>query len=210
MATSSVKLTWEGDQYTEAVRRQLKLAVDRSAERVRTTTMRDFLNTPGQYRSGLAKFNTVGGKMSNAERINKLYSKGMTQIEGLKLIGLGKNNRTVASGGTVTVKDKKTGAVNTFNRVYWYGEPINKWTTASNPGSPPHKQTGNLQRSIQYQMALNGLSAKIGPVDQLKYARRMELGGKKLPARPYLKPAFDKCLPQILQWIQSAIVQVKP
>lgn len=207
MATATkVTLQWSGDEYTAAVRLQVKKAVDRSANLVRNTVMKEYLNTPGQYRSGLEGFNRINGKMSDAEKINARYNKGLAQLQGLKVTNIGKKNRALASHGSLTVKDKKTGNVNTFSRVYWYGEPLNRWTTASNPGQPPHKQTGNLQRSIQYQMALNGLSAKVGPVDQIKYARRLELGSKKVPARPYLKPAFDKSVPQIMIYIHDAVM----
>jgi hypothetical protein len=79
----------------------------------------------------------------------------------------------------------------------------------SAPGDPPHKQGGHLRSSIQVERAKDGFSAKVGPADNLVYARIQELGGKtsraNLPARPYLEPSFQKCLPQIKQWIAGAM-----
>lgn len=79
----------------------------------------------------------------------------------------------------------------------------------SAPGDPPHKQTGNLRVHVQAVFANDRLSAKVGPVDELKYARIHELGGKTtratFPARPYLEPSFQKCLPWIQQEIAKAM-----
>jgi hypothetical protein len=98
-------------------------------------------------------------------------------------------------------------------RLYWYGEPLHRWVEASQPGSPPHKQTGTLQRSISIQPSKRSskkMTAKIGPAQQLKYARVHEMGSDKMPMRPYLTPAFMACEPKIMQYLANAIRNAKP
>lgn len=76
-------------------------------------------------------------------------------------------------------------------------------------GEPPHKQTGELRRSIDFQLSNDKLSARVGPKDLLVYGRVHEFGtkaeGGNLPARPFLRPAFEKCLPWIKQEISKAM-----
>jgi phage gpG-like protein len=77
----------------------------------------------------------------------------------------------------------------------------------SPPGEPPHKQTGHLRMSMGYEIAGDKLSAKVGPRDLMKYGRVHEFGDKEqgLPARPFLGPAFQKCLPVMQKWISEAL-----
>lgn len=76
-------------------------------------------------------------------------------------------------------------------------------------GEPPHKQTGNLRVSIGFQLANDKLSARVGPQDLMVYGRVHEFGtkaeGGNLPARPFLRPSFEKCLPLIKQYIEKAM-----
>ncbi len=55
----------------------------------------------------------------------------------------------------------------------------------SQPGQPPKKITGHLQRSITYEMAADKQSAKVGT--NLLYGAVLELGGSKVAPRPYLR-----------------------
>ena len=64
---------------------------------------------------------------------------------------------------------------------------------ASAPGQPPANFTGNLRRSVDY--TVNGsheMRFGAGNGKNVKYARRLELGGKRLEPRPYLKPSIKK------------------
>jgi len=64
----------------------------------------------------------------------------------------------------------------------------------SAPGEPPHKRTGNLRRSITHEVALDGLSGKVGSFGAkgVVYAAPLELGTRHMAARPYLRPALDR------------------
>lgn len=75
--------------------------------------------------------------------------------------------------------------------------------TPSGPGEPPALVTGNLFRSINVtgpeSIGAGAFRGSVGPT--AIYGRIQELGGVTgrgtLPARPYLKPAYDELLPQI-------------
>lgn len=73
--------------------------------------------------------------------------------------------------------------------------------TPSSPGEPPSLITGTLRRSITvkgpHPLGMGRWESEIGPT--AVYGRIQELGGvtgrgyaATLPARPYVKPAFDK------------------
>lgn len=73
--------------------------------------------------------------------------------------------------------------------------------TPSSPGDPPSLITGTLRRSISvkgpHPLGMGRWEAEIGPT--AVYGRIQELGGVTgrggatvLPARPYVKPAFEK------------------
>jgi hypothetical protein len=50
-------------------------------------------------------------------------------------------------------------------------------------------------REIVVERVQGGLKAKVGPRQGLIYARIQELGGRgliRLPARPYMRPAFEQ------------------
>lgn len=64
--------------------------------------------------------------------------------------------------------------------------------TPAAPGDPPSTVTGNLGRSVVVQVLGDG-RARVGA--GARYARVQELGGgNNLPARPYLKPAYDSAI----------------
>lgn len=117
--------------------------------------------------------------------------------------------KRIAFGGTL--RYKKKGVLSQVDRVYWYGEPLHRWVQSSVPGTPPHKQTGELQRRISVQPVNEGYRAKVGPANNLKYGRIQELGGKTrfgtLPPRPYLEPSFQKMVPAIMQDFRVAIAK---
>ena len=53
----------------------------------------------------------------------------------------------------------------------------------SAPGEPPHVQTGRLRGSVAWEVV--GLLGRVGT--NLRYGRWLELGAKKLAARPWLR-----------------------
>jgi len=62
--------------------------------------------------------------------------------------------------------------------------------THSKPGNPPYKQTGHLRRSIAREIVSNGFIARVG--SNLKYARHLEMGTRKMAARPFLRKNLDQ------------------
>jgi len=67
--------------------------------------------------------------------------------------------------------------------VYFYG------LDPSASGEFPHKLTGNLQRSITYEMADGGQRALVG--SGVTYAKFLELGTSKMAPRPFLRPTLN-------------------
>jgi len=63
----------------------------------------------------------------------------------------------------------------------------------SKPGEPPRKQTGHLRRSVAWERA--GLVARVGT--NVRYGRWLELGTRKMAARPWLRRALAECQAQI-------------
>jgi hypothetical protein len=86
--------------------------------------------------------------------------------------------------------------------------------TPSAPGEPPSLVTGNLRRSIKVtgpeSAGPGAWRGEVGPT--AIYGRIQELGGEThrgtLPARPYLKPALDEAMPEILRAYKAAMTAV--
>lgn len=71
--------------------------------------------------------------------------------------------------------------------------------THSRPGNPPYKQKGHLRRSIAWEVLIaKGGAAWIGRVGtNLLYGRYLELGTRRMAARPYLRAALRKYTPEL-------------
>ena len=90
---------------------------------------------------------------------------------------------------------KKKAAAGTFRSLKHAGgairltarRSIRKRKKASQPGSPPHTQSGNLKRSIRYEATQDDV--KIGPVNEFggRIWNLHEFGGSRAPARKLLK-----------------------
>lgn len=85
--------------------------------------------------------------------------------------------------------------------------------TPSAPGEPPALVTGTLRRSIQVEgprpLGMGGWVVRVGPT--VIYGRIQELGGMtgrghaaRLPARPFMKPAFDAVTPRLGEIYRAA------
>lgn len=55
----------------------------------------------------------------------------------------------------------------------------------SRPGDPPYKQTGHLRRSVAWEVNASDRLVRIGT--NLKYGLYLELGTRKMAARPWLR-----------------------
>ena len=62
--------------------------------------------------------------------------------------------------------------------------------THSAPGNPPYKQQGHLRRSIAWEIVNRGeaITARVGT--NLLYGRYLELGTRRMKARPFLRRAL--------------------
>lgn len=184
MITAKFQFKWEGRKITQRLRAEIARATHQGAIRIQRTAKDPILNKPGKAMMGLSGINrgTVAARRSA----------GLKRLKGAR-----------------TLTFKRKGILRTANYVYWYGEPLHRWVQASAPGTPPHKQTGTLQRSIAVQISQDKLSAKVGPGQGLVYARVQELGGKTrrgvLPPRPYMKPAFQTELQSIYEGYKAAV-----
>jgi hypothetical protein len=58
----------------------------------------------------------------------------------------------------------------------------------SKPGEPPYKQTGHLRRSVSWEYDANKMIARVG--SPLAKARWLELGTRRMAARPWLRRAL--------------------
>ncbi len=79
-------------------------------------------------------------------------------------------------------------------RIYGY--------TRSKPGDPPYKQTGHLRRSIAWER--DGDVRRVGT--NLLYGKFLELGTRKMKARPFLRPSVTRATPAIRRIIDSGLI----
>jgi hypothetical protein len=72
----------------------------------------------------------------------------------------------------------------------------------SAPGEPPHKQYGHLRRSVMREAA--GLVGRVGT--NLKYGRWLELGTRKMAARPWLRRSLDEKRAEVKRIVEKPIL----
>jgi hypothetical protein len=65
----------------------------------------------------------------------------------------------------------------------------------SAPGQPPLKQYGHLRRSLTHEVDRMGLVGRVG--SNLKVARWLELGTRRIQPRPFLRRSLAECLSQV-------------
>lgn len=189
MITYSYKLNWQGKLAINRYNAAIENAVAESAIRVQDQA-KVLLKKSGKgvaAKLGLNKDNK-SKKISGAEKTDLRLREGLAKLSDVKTVH-GKKNKLTFGGSFKGV-----------DRIYWYREPLHRWVQSSQPGTPPHMQTGTLQKSIFIQFYNNKMGAKIGPQYGLKYARIQELGGRgmiNLPPRPYMQPAYEMVLPKI-------------
>lgn len=202
MIDVNIQLQWNGNDYLARLKTELSKAIRISAGGIRNEAI-TLLNTSGK--SATRNLNQSNGKafrgLTATQKNAMIHTRGLTSIKGLKTVVSQKAGKTLVFGGSH----------GSIDRIYWYGSPLNRWVQSSPPGSPPHKQTGNLQQ-IAIEFSAGGLTAKVGPKYGLKYARIQELGGRgliRLPPRPYMRPAFNSQQAAIMQNIANAIAKAK-
>lgn len=76
--------------------------------------------------------------------------------------------------------------------------------THSRPGNPPFKQSGNLRQSVGYEAL--GLVARVGSaIKKPRYPYFLEMGTRRMAARPYLRRALVNYRPQLVALITRPI-----
>lgn len=188
MIKASFTLNWSGGEYSVRLHRELVRAVGKSALLVERSAKKMLANS-GKSMTAKSGINQIGSRTGSKAAMNR-FKAGTRDIFNLKEVSNKKGNKTLVFGGTMM-----SSKVGRLDRVYWYANPLFRWVQSSQPGTPPNKQTGRLQSSVTSQFLEGGLKAKVGPAQNLIYARIQELGGKamiRLPARPYMRPAFEQ------------------
>lgn len=107
----------------------------------------------------------------------------------------------VAAGAGV-VRDTAVGSMGTpkSGRLVMRGAALHR---ASAAGEPPAVETGRLQASVRAQVDLDGLGAEVGTA--LDYGALLEFGTRKIAARPWLFPAFERRRKEIRARIEAAV-----
>jgi HK97 gp10 family phage protein len=78
-----------------------------------------------------------------------------------------------------------------------------KFHIASSPGNPPAKDKGELIRSII--MSDRQAEIEVGSKGGAPYSKLLEEGTMKMAKRPFLKPAVEKIMPNIIKRIKDDI-----
>lgn len=58
------------------------------------------------------------------------------------------------------------------------------------PASPTYVRTGNLRNSLTHRVDEQGKAVYVG--SNIEYAPYVEMGTKKMPARPFIRPTVEK------------------
>lgn len=69
--------------------------------------------------------------------------------------------------------------------------------SASAPGQPPHADTANLKRSIRWEFSSSPGEMIVRIGSPVKYGLFLELGTRRMAARPWLRPSFLRMMPRI-------------
>lgn len=71
----------------------------------------------------------------------------------------------------------------------------------SKPGEYPRKVTGNLQKSVTYEVDKEQLQGRVGT--ELDYGSYLELGTKNMKPRPWLMRTFDAIYNQLIKILRE-------
>jgi hypothetical protein len=63
---------------------------------------------------------------------------------------------------------------------------VGVYRSPSKPGEPPRKRTGWLQKNVRYELDRERLKGRVGIGTNAKYGAFLEIGTKRLKARPWL------------------------
>jgi len=75
----------------------------------------------------------------------------------------------------------------------------------SKPGEPPRTRTTHGREGIRFELASDGLSAKVGPSRNAQYMAFLQLGTRHIAPRPWLTKAIDQTKPAIKTLLEAAM-----
>ncbi len=96
--------------------------------------------------------------------------------------------RLISTPGTIPLGGQTRDSRGKFLRRKYGSNP-------SEPGNPPHKQTGHLRRSVAHEVDEASLTARVGT--NVRYGRWLELGTAAMAARPWLRRALNEKLAEV-------------
>jgi HK97 gp10 family phage protein len=62
----------------------------------------------------------------------------------------------------------------------------------SRPGEPPRRQTGTLNRSVDWEYSDDKSLARVGVTETAPYGKFLEMGTRHMEARPFLATALKQ------------------
>jgi hypothetical protein len=77
------------------------------------------------------------------------------------------------------------------------------YKTPSKPGEPPRKRTGFLAANVRYEFNQPTGEARVGVTTNAKYGGFLEIGTRKMAARPWLLATLQKVFPQLQVLLKS-------
>jgi hypothetical protein len=113
-----------------------------------------------------------------ARQRNSACALGVWQRAKLLIGTEGAGARVKVKGGTEVVQSR--GGRKAIGKLLYGAFP-------SAPGDPPHKQSGRLLASVAWELVSDAI-ARVGM--NLRYGRWLELGTRKMAARPWLRRAL--------------------
>lgn len=75
----------------------------------------------------------------------------------------------------------------------------------SKPGEAPRKRTGWLQRNVVYFIDRGNLSSRVGLTANARYGIALELGTRKMAARPWLLATAQRLAPRIADMMREVV-----
>ena len=108
------------------------------------------------------------------------------QIQDVLFVGGNDMRNTIITSMTHTKRNPVDRSVKRGNKRHW----------PSAPGHPPAIDTGELRRSIMFDV--RGTELEVGSYAGAPYAKYLEEGTRKMAARPFLEPAVEKNINGIL------------
>lgn len=125
--------------------------------------------------------------------------KGAAGLAGHLQVKLNKSARVGTPGSEAARKRAAKKAGRRAARYLW--QP-------SAPGSPPHKRTGTLQKSVSFETSWMNLGEAVFLVrvgSNVPYARFLEYGTRKMAARPWLRPGLREYLPTFQRIVMAEL-----